>query len=360
MKPSVFVVAILLLGPTLTVSAAQNAALSWIRGECENEIGLLCGGRQDVKECLTENEGSLGRRCGDAVRGESAPLPPARPTATKLETVRPSLPEPAPHAAVPIEIESQYNGKGKSGFQALHTLLEREMPGALREVAARLGLPQYEAGLSMPLHVTFDYDPTYGGIGRVQTVFDGSTTFQHLQINLARWQECPSEPQFRSQLRHEMTHVMLADYFNGVDQDHYTFPNWLDEGLATFVGGEPLLTSWIDADYYHYASRGSDEGNCPMDNDPLRGHAVEDCYPRYYFAVKEIESSSPNAVSKLLVSLRQGTPVEEAIQAQTGANWGEFQEHSHARAKRTYNAMWFWHKARHKLRMWLWCTGAAS
>lgn len=359
MRLSAFIGAVLLLWPRTSAASSDGAKrLKWIRSECGNEIGLLCGGRQDVRKCLVENEDSLGRRCGEALRGDSAPLAP-QPTAAP-EAVRQPLPEPPAGPAAPIEIESHYDGKGKNGFKSLRALLEKAMPGALREVAGRLGLSQYETGLTMPLRITFAYDPTYGGLGRVQTVFDGSTTFEHMQINLARWEDCPSEEQLRSQLRHEMTHVVLEDYFNGVDPEHYTFPNWMNEGLATRVGGEPLLTAWIDADYVHYASKGSDEGNCPLDNDPRNGRTVWDCYPRYYFAVKEIEGSSPDAIRKLLADLRQGTPAEDAIRAQTGANWGEFQERVRARAKRTYGGMWAWHRARHKVRMMFWCTGAAS
>lgn len=361
MRPSVLVVAVLLWGPSLAASAKLNAR---IRSKCGNEIGLLCGGRRDVAACLDEQYNALTPPCRYAVLEKDAP-PTQMPAWAPAAVARPAPPTvDATSARMPfqralIEIQSNYEGKGSRGFKSLRALLEKSMPGTLSLVANGLGLPQYSAGMTQPLRIGFYYDPTsQEGLAHVGPSEEGSAA-QRMEFNLARWEDCPSEEQMRSILAHELTHAVLQDYLYG--RDYYNLPRWINEGLATLVGGEPMLTAKLDADYVQLVrKRKLGEGICSLDNDLENGRTLPDCYARYYLAVHEITNSSPDEIGKLLANLRRDIPAEESIRLQTGANWSEFQGRVRARAKRTFDGMGTWHMARHKLRMWFWCAGSAS
>ena len=340
--------AMVALGALLsTFGAAATPAASAsqrIESECASEIGLLCGGRQDILRCLEEYKGSLTPSCHAARLGK--PAGPVQRSPGRNTSRSASSPVASPHVSLhQVKIPESYSGPGEKAFPALHAALVAELPGALGVISQNLGQPGFVSGFAHPLSITVVHEPT-SPLAWVRTQDDDTSDFaQFLEINLAWWEDCRSQAELRAVLTHELTHAVLRDFVH-INPDDSLIPQWFDEGTATLFGGEPAFSDKLNYAAYRFGAAHAENPFCALRNADWEGLPRGDCYPYWALAVRHIVEAHPGALPKIVARMRGGEPLELALQWETGLTWETFQEHVKQYTRQTFDGLTLWHRLR--------------
>lgn len=316
-----------IVGVLLAACADPAAAFSrGVRDECAAEIAETCAGRGDVVACLVKQGDDVTVRCKNALS-----LEPAPPPAPRIRKPRGATPVPG---VGDVWFKDGYSGPKPELYPVFRKAIGAEAPRAVAEAAKVLGLPAYESGFPRPLVLGVEHDPTLmKGLGHVN--MEGEVTF-----NMAYWEDCPSVPILRGVVTHEFTHAMLHDL---VGRGRMTYvPQWFDEGLATFAGGEPEQSIFLDSSYYRHGKGYPGSLPCRLDNGGrglMGGGLLTDCYSYYLLAVKHIAESSPDALPQVISDLSSGVSMEKAIAARLGLSWSAFDAAVAERVRRTFQRM---------------------
>lgn len=249
---------------------------------------------------------------------------------------------------------------GGTQFPDFQNLVVGDLPAAIRTIAATLKQPRYSVSFVHPLVIRFENDPTsQEGEGHQQDLPSDQGWAQSLTMNHALWDQCPSKPLLHSLETHELTHAVLHDLLT--DGKETPIPQWFDEGVATYVAGEPSLSIAVDASYYHFGPTYPPESlKCSLaSSGNLSGAMVNDCYVYFYFAVRFLEEKKAGALPKVIADLKAGDRLEQAVQKETGLDWGAYligvadyvdtQFHSMSFTKRLTGRNWWWYAR--------WCRG---
>lgn len=305
--------------------AAALATAGPIETECANEIGLFCASAGDVSACLKRNKAGLTVPCREALSGRVPTVAVPAPLAAS-----------APPSRSPVRLSEDYDGPPGPVFRALYAIISAELPKAQRQVAETLGLPEYSEGFIHPLTVRIVHDPT-GPEGAV-VVKDAGL---ELRLNAAALENCHARPYVRSILLHEMSHAVLRDLVFEHDEPP---PQWFDEGLATFVGGEPALGLTFDTALRRFG-RGGFPSACELRSTTegaVSEGIVMECYAYYAVAAGRLSQALP----RILKGLAGPQGLEAAIQRETGLDSAAFRARVKADADRELNDLPWWRRFR--------------
>ena len=328
---------VLLAGGARAASFEQR-----VRDECATEISLMCAGRKNVVPCLVKQGDNVTVRCKNPLSEEPRPAP-ARLSFTSTPESR-AVAKPRAGAAVAgvgnVWFKDDYAGSRPGLYPEFRKAVSAEAPRALEEISKLLGQPEYRSTFPRPLTLRVEYDPTQRrGLAYLDPTGNRSEG-QRVTFNMATWEDCPSRPIMRSVVTHEFTHAVLHDLVG--DDEDARVPQWFDEGLGMFAGGEPVAGIMLDAAYYRHGRGYPGALRCRLDNEGpgLMGVGlITECYPYYLLAVRHIAESSPEALPNVISDLRSGIPIEKSVPARLKVSWSGFEEAVEKRVRRTYKWM---------------------
>lgn len=210
--------------------------------------------------------------------------------------------------------QTDYNGKHPDLFAQQQERVRLLVNQAQMDVTSRLGLFQYREGFRCPLIVRFDDAPMPGVEHALAYVafLGGNQCGQMMVINLDVMAQYPGN--FDPIFYHEMTHAVLNDAI--VFETKRPLPAWVQEGLATYIGGEGeerVRTLAQQVRKYQAKMLLSD----------LQDDRVD--YPGNYLAFKYLfDKHSINAIQGFIHYLMEGkTPMQSIFEA-TGLKEEEF------------------------------------
>lgn len=133
-------------------------------------------------------------------------------------------------------------------------------------------------------------------------------------------------PQFEGTLKHELSHVLLAEMFAGSPPG--ALPRWLDEGLAVQQSGEwEMPDAWTDSKTELYAALKSGQALDfaeISDSFPFAGWKAKIAYAQsYHFTEYLINKYGGGKVAALLKKLASGEKFSIAFKSETGDSFAD-------------------------------------
>jgi hypothetical protein len=221
-----------------------------------------------------------------------------------------------------------YAGPHADEFQEVLGEVKSIVPAALAYITHQWGLPDT---LRFPLVVRI-LDTPSKDLNRpisayVRSIHSGDELRQELVVDLEHHRMYPEE-NFENVIYHEMAHAVLQDAVTGPGAAG--IHQWFNEGLAQSVTTEGHDRTVED--FKLYAHTDAHAVLCDLNGNVdefYHGEYNFGCYTYFYLTTQYVmERGGKDALAKIILDLRNGTPLPLAIGQVTQMDWPTFQRNA--------------------------------